>query len=178
MEAPHLYKIGEYYYLLNAEGGTEYGHMVNYARAKNIKGPYEPFPQNPVLTNRNMGGYQLQGAGHGDILQTSDGNWWFCHLAFRQIDKYMPFHHLGRETCIEPVTWNDGWFYTGTEYDKAADTFYGEKTANGYNHKIIRLKNRKFHTKKHSKQQIQNLTGVFCAILKWKTTIFHKKNSY
>ena len=136
IEAPHLYKIGEYYYLLNAEGGTEYGHMVNYARAKNIKGPYEPFPQNPVLTNRNMGGYQLQGAGHGDIVQTSDGNWWFCHLAFRQIDKYMPFHHLGRETCIEPVTWNDGWFYIGTEYDKPADTFYGEKTANGYNQKM------------------------------------------
>ena len=136
IEAPHLYKTGGYYYLLNAEGGTEYGHMVNYARSKNIKGPYEPFPQNPVLTNRNMGGYQLQGAGHGDILQTSDGSWWFCHLAFRQIDKYMPFHHLGRETCIEPVTWKDGWFYIGTEYDKPENTFYGEKTANGYNQKM------------------------------------------
>ena len=136
IEAPHLYKFGEYYYLLNAEGGTEYGHMVNYARSKNIKGPYEPFPQNPVLTNRNMGGYQLQGAGHGDILQTSDGNWWFCHLAFRQIDQYMPFHHLGRETCMEPVTWKDGWFYIGTENDRAEDTYYGKETANGYNQKM------------------------------------------
>ena len=117
IEAPHLYKFGEYYYVLNAEGGTEYGHMVNYARSKNLMGPYEPCPANPILTNRNLGGYQLQGAGHGDILQAADGTWWFCHLAFRQIDRYMPFHHLGRETCMEPVFWKDGWFYIGTQYN-------------------------------------------------------------
>lgn len=114
IEAPHMYKFGDYYYILNAEGGTEYGHMVNYARSKNIRGPFEAFPGNPVLTNRNLGGYQLQGAGHGDVVQAADGTWWFCHLAFRQTDKYMTFHHLGRETCMEPVTWNDGWFYIGT----------------------------------------------------------------
>lgn len=114
IEAPHVYKIGEYYYVLDAEGGTEYGHMVNYARSKNLMGPYEPCPANPVLTNRDMGGYQLQGAGHGDIVEAPDGTWWFCHLAFRQVDKFMPFHHLGRETCIEPVYWKDGWFYIGT----------------------------------------------------------------
>ena len=133
IEAPHMYKFGEYYYLLNAEGGTEYGHMVNYARSKNIKGPYEACPANPVLTNRNLGGYQLQGAGHGDLVQAEDGSWWFCHLAFRQLDKYMTFHHLGRETCMEPVYWKDGWFYIGTKNDAPADTVFGEKIAAGYN---------------------------------------------
>ena len=127
IEAPHMYKFNGYYYLLNAEGGTEYGHMVNYARSKNLKGPFEPCPANPILTNRNLGGYQLQGAGHGDIVQATDGTWWFCHLAFRQIDKYMPFHHLGRETCMEPVIWKDDWFYIGTPccnlFDKQG---YGE----------------------------------------------------
>ena len=135
IEAPHMYKFNDYYYLLNAEGGTEYGHMVNYARSKNIRGPYEPCPQNPVLTNRNLGGYQLQGAGHGDILQAKDGTWWFCHLAFRQIDKYMPFHHLGRETCMEPVFWEDDWFYIGTKNISPKETACGEKVANGYNQK-------------------------------------------
>ncbi|MCR4953571.1 MAG: glycoside hydrolase family 43 protein [Treponema sp.] len=133
IEAPHMYKFGEYYYLLNAEGGTEYGHMVNYARSKNIRGPFEPCPLNPVLTNRNLGGYQLQGAGHGDIVQAADGTWWFCHLAFRQIDRYMPFHHLGRETCIEPVVWKDGWFYIGTPVQK--ECVCGAQVANGYNQK-------------------------------------------
>lgn len=127
IEAPHLYKIGGWYYLLDAEGGTEYGHMVNYARSGNLRGPFEPCPDNPVLTNRNLGGYQLQGAGHGDLLQASDGTWWFCHLAFRQIDRYMPFHHLGRETCMEPVSWKDGWFYIGT---KSSDMFTGQGYGN------------------------------------------------
>lgn len=136
IEAPHMYKFGDYYYLLNAEGGTEYGHMVNYARSKNLHGPYEPFPQNPVLTNRNLGGYQLQGAGHGDIIKAADGTWWFCHLAFRQIDRYMPFHHLGRETCMEPVFWKDDWFYIGTKNDNAQDCACGKKVANGYNEKM------------------------------------------
>ena len=133
IEAPHMYKFGDYYYLLNAEGGTEYGHMVNYARSKNIHGPFEPCPLNPVLTNRNLGGYQLQGAGHGDVLQAADGSWWFCHLAFRQIDRYMPFHHLGRETCIEPVIWKDDWFFIGTPVAKTG--VCGDKVSSGYNQK-------------------------------------------
>lgn len=113
MEAPHLYKIGEYYYVLDAEGGTEYGHMVNYGRSKSLWGPFEPFPGNPVLTNRNLGGYLLQGAGHGDLLEDRNGNWWFVHLAFRQEGQWAAWHHLGRETCLVPVEWKDGWFFMG-----------------------------------------------------------------
>lgn len=113
IEAPHLYKFGEYYYLLDAEGGTEYGHTANYARSKSLWGPFEPFMNNPALTNRNLGGYVLQGTGHGDIIEDYNGNWWFMHLAFRQIDKWEPFHHLGRECCLVPVTWKDNWFYIG-----------------------------------------------------------------
>lgn len=135
IEAPHMYKFGDYYYLLNAEGGTEYGHMVNYARSKNIKGPYEPCPANPVLTNRNMGGYPLQGAGHGDLVKAADGTWWFCHLAFRQPGLYTMYHHLGRETCMEPVVWKDDWFYIGTPNTKAEDTVCGTVVGSGYNEK-------------------------------------------
>ncbi|MBR1743374.1 MAG: glycoside hydrolase family 43 protein [Lachnospiraceae bacterium] len=114
LEDPHVYLLGEYYYLLEAEGGTEYGHMVNYARSKELWGPYEPYPENPVLTNRNLGGYPIQAAGHGDILEDKDGNWWFAHLAFRQIDNWFTFHHLGRETCVVPLHWReDGWFEIG-----------------------------------------------------------------
>lgn len=113
IEAPHLYKFGKFYYILDAEGGTEYGHMVNYARSKSMWGPFEACPGNPVLTNRNLGGYLLQGTGHGDVIEDKNGNWWFIHLAFRQIDKWLTFHHLGREVCLVPVTWEDDWFYMG-----------------------------------------------------------------
>lgn len=113
LEAPHLYKIGDWYYILNAEGGTEYGHMVNYARGKSLWGPFESYAHNPVLTNRNLGGYQLQGAGHGDLIKDLHGNWWFVHLAFRQIHRWLPFHHLGREVCLQPVQFENDWFTIG-----------------------------------------------------------------
>lgn len=109
LEGPHLYKIAGYYYILASEGGTEYGHMLVAARSKNIFGPYESCPNNPILTNRDMGGYQLQGAGHGDFMEDINGNWWVIFLAFRQLDRYMQFHTLGREICLEPVDFVNDW---------------------------------------------------------------------
>jgi alpha-N-arabinofuranosidase len=114
LEGPHVYKIGGKYLLLAAEGGTEYGHMVTYALSDELWGQYVTAENCPVLTNRNLGGYQVQGVGHGDLLEDNNGNWWMVHLAFRQIDKWMPYHHLGRETFLTPVTFNaDGTFTAG-----------------------------------------------------------------
>lgn len=114
IEGPHMYKIGEYYYLMVAEGGTEYGHMVTYARSKNIYGKFESFSGNPVLTNRNLGGFEIQGVGHGDLIQDEYNQWWLVHLGFRQMDQWMPYHHLGRETFLTPIQFNqDGWFTAG-----------------------------------------------------------------
>jgi alpha-N-arabinofuranosidase len=114
LESPHLYKIKGNYYLMVAEGGTEYGHMVTYARSNSPYGPFEAYPSNPVLTNRNLGGYEIQGVGHGDLIQDNSGNWWMLHLGFRQIDKWAMFHHLGREVFLTEVTFReDGWFTAG-----------------------------------------------------------------
>lgn len=131
LESPHMYKINGRYYLMAAEGGTEYGHMVTYARGDSISGPFEAYPHNPVLTNRNLGGYEVQGVGHGDLIQDRDGNWWMLHLGFRQIGRWLTFHHLGREVFLTPVTFGeDGWFtagHNGTtlasfETDRISDT--------------------------------------------------------
>lgn len=114
LESPHLYKINGSYYLMAAEGGTEYGHMVTYARGDSPYGPFEAYPHNPVLTNRNLGGYEIQGVGHGDLIQDNHGNWWILHLGFRQIHQWLTFHHLGREVFLTPVTFGeDGWFTAG-----------------------------------------------------------------
>ena len=51
-EGPHLYKRNGYYYLLTAEGGTGIDHVVTMARSRNITGPYELDPNNPILTSR------------------------------------------------------------------------------------------------------------------------------
>lgn len=114
LEGPHLYKIKDRYLLLAAEGGTEYGHMVTYAVSDSPFGDYTEYPHNPVLTNRNLGGYEVQGVGHGDLIQDNDSNWWLIHLGFRQSGRWMTYHHLGRETFLTPVTFNeDGWFTAG-----------------------------------------------------------------
>lgn len=114
LESPHMYKINERYYLMAAEGGTEYGHMITYARGDSPTGPFEPYANNPVLTNRNLGGYELQGVGHGDLVQDHDGNWWLFHLGFRQTGQYLTYHHLGREVFLAPITFGeDGWFTAG-----------------------------------------------------------------
>ncbi len=108
-EAPHLYKIRGRYYLMIAEGGTEYGHMVTIARSDSPWGPFEPCPRNPILTNRQTeNDVPVQGTGHGDLVEAPDGSWWMVFLAFRPVSGN--WHHLGRETYLAPVTWDaDGW---------------------------------------------------------------------
>lgn len=114
LEGPHLYKIKDQYYLVAAEGGTEYGHMITYARGSSPYGPFESYPHNPVLTNRNLGGFEIQAVGHGDLIQDNKGNWWLFHLGFRQIGRALTYHHVGRETFLTPVTFGeDGWFSAG-----------------------------------------------------------------
>lgn len=107
-EGPHIYKRNGWYYLLISEGGTEYGHMVTVARSKDIFGPYESCPRNPVLTNRSTS-LPIKAVGHADLIEDTKGNWWaICH-GIRTIS--YPFkHNLGRETLLVPVTWDEeGW---------------------------------------------------------------------
>lgn len=109
LEGPHLYKINGFYYLLASEGGTEYGHMLVLARSRTLLGKYIPCPDNPILTNRNLGGYELQGTGHGDLVQDVNGKWWIVFLGFRQLGQYLQFHTLGREVNLLPVIFKNNW---------------------------------------------------------------------
>ena len=108
-EAPHIYKRNGWYYLMLAEGGTEYGHMVTIQRSRNIYGPYEQCPHNPIVTHRDAPESPFQATGHADIVEDQNGNWWLVCLGIRPIPKVM-LHHLGRETLLAPFTWHeDGW---------------------------------------------------------------------
>lgn len=107
MEAPHLYKVGDWYYLITAEGGTMFNHMVTAARSRELWGPYESCPSNPILTNVHDTSKRVQCAGHADLIQDHHGNWWFVHLAIRLSRRTMS--HLGRETFLTPVIWKDEW---------------------------------------------------------------------
>ncbi|HZK28123.1 MAG TPA: glycoside hydrolase family 43 protein [Thermoclostridium sp.] len=125
-EAPHIYKRNGWYYLITAEGGTGYGHCVALLRSKKVTGPYEAYPNNPVITSctqefemRPEINYAMldlynpdvviQKAGHGSLVETQTGEWYIAHLCGRPV---MPQKRcvLGRETAIQKVEWtDDGW---------------------------------------------------------------------
>lgn len=109
LEAPHIYHINDWYYLIGAEGGTGQNHMITCARSKSVWGPYENCPHNPILTNRYNTSHGVACSGHGDLVEDKNGNWWCVHLATRPDDEW--YSHLGRETFLLPVTWKNEWFY-------------------------------------------------------------------
>jgi xylan 1,4-beta-xylosidase len=107
-EGPHLYEIDGRYYLLISEGGTSIGHGLTVARSDNAFGPFDAHAQNPILTHAHRPTEPIQATGHGDLVQAPDGRWWLVFLGLRRWDGQN--HHLGRETFLAPVTWNDqGW---------------------------------------------------------------------
>ncbi len=107
-EAPHLYHIGDYYYLMIAEGGTEHYHSVAVARSKELFSFYEGNPANPVLTHRHMGFKSpITNVGHADFVELPDGSWYAVMLASRLIDG--AYKNIGRETFICPVIWERDW---------------------------------------------------------------------
>lgn len=105
-EGPHLYRVGDWYYLLISEGGTSYEHSLTVARSESPWGPFEPCPNNPVLTHRDRPDHPFQAIGHADLVDTPDGAWFAVLLGIRPLGRA---HHLGRETFLVPVEWVDGW---------------------------------------------------------------------
>lgn len=108
-EAPHLYWHNNYFYLLTAEGGTGYDHCITLARSKNIEGPYEVDPEGYLLTSKDAPALPLQRSGHGDLVDTTDGELFMVHLCSRPLPG-LRRSPLGRETSLQKVSWNnEGW---------------------------------------------------------------------
>jgi xylan 1,4-beta-xylosidase len=106
-EGPHVYKRDGWYYLITAEGGTSWTHQETVARSRSLFGPYEPDPAGPMLTAAGRPGLELQKAGHGSLVETPEGQWYFAHLTARPYSPLGPCV-LGRETAIQVVDWPDG----------------------------------------------------------------------
>ncbi|MBB3878540.1 glycoside hydrolase family 43 protein [Sphingomonas pseudosanguinis] len=110
IEGPHIFKKDGWYYLTAAEGGTSVNHSQVVFRSKALRGPFVPFAGNPILTQRDLDPnrpHPISAAGHAELVQTQNGDWWATFLATRPYAE--DFYNIGRETFLLPVTWKDGW---------------------------------------------------------------------
>jgi xylan 1,4-beta-xylosidase len=110
IEAPHILKKNNYYYLICAEGGTAENHSEVVFRSKSVNGPYVPYEKNPILTQRDLDParpFPITCTGHADFVQTSKGDWWTVFLGCRPYEDN--YYNTGRETFMTPVQWKDGW---------------------------------------------------------------------
>jgi xylan 1,4-beta-xylosidase len=108
-EAPHLYRRGEHWYLLIAEGGTERGHSVSIARGPTPEGPFTGHQANPFLSAKGTN-RPIQNTGHADLVSTPDGDL-LVMLGMRPLGATQAFSPLGRETFATSLVWVDGWPY-------------------------------------------------------------------
>jgi len=109
LEAPQVFRLHGFYYMIAAEGGTSINHTAVVFRSKNIWGPWETFEGNPILTQRHLDPHRenpVTNAGHSNLVQDADGNWWIVFLGCRP---YTPYNHfnIGRETFLMPVRWTE-----------------------------------------------------------------------
>lgn len=131
IEAPHLTKHNGWYYIMCAEGGTGYNHCVTMGRSRNVWGPYESDPANPILTSAPGVSYErhdpdhlkpkyynpdsiLQKSGHGSYVETTEGE---VYLFYHTARPFVPELRctLGRETAIQKMRWTkDGWLRMDT----------------------------------------------------------------
>lgn len=130
LEGPHIFKRNGWYYLFSADTGTGEAHGQTIQRARDIWGPYEMYrPEDAyrqegeaysILTSRHHEDILLQKAGHCDLVETPEGEWYMVHLCGRASDDRNPAdaerfagvrrYMLGRETAIQKVRWTeDGW---------------------------------------------------------------------
>lgn len=107
IEGPHLYHIGDKYYLMCAEGGTGPDHREVVLEGTSPRGKFTPCAINPILKAPSDDRFPVTCTGHADLVETPGGEWYAVFLAMRPYNA--DGHDIcGRETFILPVDWSAG----------------------------------------------------------------------
>lgn len=131
LEGPHIFKRNGWYYLFCADTGTGEGHGQTILRSRSVWGSYEMYQPHKdkfrqeqdaysILTSRHHEELLLQKAGHCDLVETPEGEWYAVHLCARASSARNPMdakrfagcrrYMLGRETAIQKMKWTeDDW---------------------------------------------------------------------
>ncbi len=131
LESPKLFRRGDFYYMISAEGGTNgpsTAHMAIAARAKHPLGPWENSPHNPIIRTRSQD-EAFWHQGHGTIFQAKGGEWYMIYHG--RLNNY---ETMGRPTLLIPIDWTgDGWPIArpGVAVDQPIEMPMGDKLTAG-----------------------------------------------
>ena len=108
-EGPKIHRIGRWFYMLTAVGGTAgppTGHMVIAARSASIHGPWEHYADNPLVRTQSID-EAWWSRGHASLVQAPNKTWWSLYHGYEN-----GFWTLGRQCLLDPIEFsNDGWFH-------------------------------------------------------------------
>lgn len=105
IEGPFVLKRGGFFYMFYSGNGCCGGgcsYALGVARARNLLGPWEKNPANPILA----GNEDWLCPGHGSIVQDLQGRDWLMYHAYAA----KGFPASGRQGLLDQVKWDaDGW---------------------------------------------------------------------
>jgi len=104
-EGQVMTRRGDWYYLFySSKGccGRDCDYQLEVARAKDLKGPWEPSPVNPILA----GGNDWNCPGHGTLVTLPDKRDFFLYHAYNAKENV----YTGRQGLLGEVVWQEnGW---------------------------------------------------------------------
>ena len=105
VEGPFVIRRDGWFYMFysgNACCGRECNYASGVARARNLLGPWEKNPANPIL----RGNDSWKCPGHGSIVTDPGGRDFFMYHAYHPKD----FVYVGRQALLDEVKWDaNGW---------------------------------------------------------------------
>ncbi|WP_177182621.1 glycoside hydrolase family 43 protein [Paenibacillus sp. OV219] len=108
VEGPWVVKRNGYYYMFYSgdyccqdNSGQDAHYAVMAARSKSWAGPFEPFPNNPVLEKNDT----FLAPGHNAVIQDEAGTDWMLYHAYNLKD----ISSSGRVMMLDRIDWKDGW---------------------------------------------------------------------
>jgi len=105
IEGPYVLKRDGWFYLFysaDACCGRACEYKLGVARARQLLGPWERNPANPILD----GNTRWQCPGHGSVVETADGRDFLLYHAYRTGD----FQFVGRQGLLDAIAWiAEGW---------------------------------------------------------------------
>ncbi len=105
IEGPFVLRHDGWFYMFysaDACCGRSCDYKLGVARAKQLLGPWERNPSNPILG----GNSRWQCPGHGSVVETPDGRDFLLYHAYRTVG----FQFIGRQGLLDAIAWTaDGW---------------------------------------------------------------------